>query len=177
MRLRKYDGQCVRITDIDGNVFEGICAHNSADYDEHEFGNYEESLQILSFIFYKSGIEKIESLEKVDGPYGCFSEPFGKLEEMIVEDGADSIDDAVIDGEEEHVIRILRCIEKYIDDAEDDKLKDRAGIAEVMRKLAADTEYEDEEIRQKAAKLAELIGSRNDENGDEIKECYGNEED
>ena len=49
--LKKYDGLCVRIIDSNGDAFDGICCHNSEEYDEHEYGRCEESLQIENFLF------------------------------------------------------------------------------------------------------------------------------
>jgi len=51
--LSYYDGRLIRLTDASGAVYEGICAHNSADYNEHEFGVYEEGIEIFHFLFYK----------------------------------------------------------------------------------------------------------------------------
>ena len=52
MRLSDYDNQTVRITLKDGMVFEGYAVHNSADYDFHEFGRNEQSLQIDDWLFF-----------------------------------------------------------------------------------------------------------------------------
>ena len=83
MNLHDYDDRCVRIIDNNSDIFDGICSYNNAEYDEHEFGRNEESLQICNFLFYKSDIKEIQSLENNDGPYGKFLAPYGKLEEMI----------------------------------------------------------------------------------------------
>ena len=34
---------------------------------------------------------------------------------MIVEDGIDSIKDVLFDGEKEHILRLLNCLDKYLD--------------------------------------------------------------
>ncbi|MBQ8957907.1 MAG: hypothetical protein IJ057_05330 [Bacteroidales bacterium] len=115
VRLKSFDNQCVRITDSDGCFFDGICSYNNADYNEHEFGRREGSLQIVNFLFYESDIKSIESLEEHTGPYGKFLDPFGKLEEMNVEDGLDSILDVLYCEENEHVLRMLRCLDYHFD--------------------------------------------------------------
>ena len=91
MRLKQYDGQCVRIDCVDGNVYDGICSYNDKEYNEQEYGRHEECLVMVNFLFFKSDIIAIESLENHSGPYGKFLDPFGKLEEMNVQDGLDSI--------------------------------------------------------------------------------------
>ncbi len=53
MNLHDYDDRCVRIIDNNSDIFDGICIYNNAEYDEHEFGRNEESLQICNFLFYK----------------------------------------------------------------------------------------------------------------------------
>ena len=114
MDLKQYDGKCVRVTDISGGVYEGICVYNSAEYDEHEFGVCEEGLDLISFLFCKSDIKKVESLEENNGPYGRFSGPFGKLEETAAEEGFYSVREMLFCEENEHVIRMLRCLDKYL---------------------------------------------------------------
>ena len=110
MDLRRYDGKCVRVTDTAGSVFEGICAWNSRDYCEHEFGRREESLQIESFLFFESDIAALKSLERHRGPWGRFSGPWGTLETLTAEDGTDSILDALESEDGEHVTRLIRCL-------------------------------------------------------------------
>ena len=87
--LKQYDGKCVRITDAEGNVFEGVCSYNSEEYDEHEYGRCEKALQLPFFLFFQSNIAALESLEDRSGPYGKFSDPYGTLEELMVEEGID----------------------------------------------------------------------------------------
>ena len=42
----------MRLTDVEGNVFEGIAEYNSADYCEHEYGREQACLQIVNFCNY-----------------------------------------------------------------------------------------------------------------------------
>ena len=113
MRLKQYDGQCVRIDCVDGNVYDGICSYNDKEYDEQEYGRPEECLVMVNFLFFKSDIVAIESLENHTGPYGKFLDPFGKLEEMNVQDGLNSILDFLDCEDPEHILRMLRCLDYY----------------------------------------------------------------
>ena len=56
MKLKDYDGKPVRITDPDGEVFEGICEYNSAEYNEVVYGEEEESLMLACYNFYAGTI-------------------------------------------------------------------------------------------------------------------------
>ena len=133
--LKKYDGLCVRIIDSNGDAFDGICYHNSEEYDEHEYGKSEESLQIENFLFFERDIKEIQILEDKSGPYGRFFDPYGKLEIMTVEDGIDSIEDILFSEEDEHVIRLLNCLEEYLDHDSGLTASDREAISETLRKL------------------------------------------
>ena len=115
MRLKQYDGQCVRIDCVDGNVYDGICSYNNKEYNEQEYGRPEECLVMVNFLFFKSDIIAIESLENHTGPYGKFLDPFGKLEEMNVQDGLNSILDFLDCEDPEHVLRMIRCLDYYFD--------------------------------------------------------------
>ena len=75
-------------------------------------------------LFFKSDIKKIESLEKHKGPYGKFSESFGNLEEQVVEDGIDFINDILFCEEDEHVYRLLLCLNKHYSDDDLDCYKE-----------------------------------------------------
>ncbi len=133
--LKKYDGLCVRIIDSNGDAFDGICCHNSEEYDEHEYGKSEESLQIENFLFFERDIKEIQILEDKSGPYGRFLDPYGKLEIMTVEDGIDSIEDVLFSEEDAHVIRLLNCLEEYLDPNSGLAVSDYEEIIEALRKL------------------------------------------
>ena len=148
MKLSKFDGKCVRLTDRRGDVFEGVCSHNSADYCMHEFGREEESLQMSQTLFYKSDIKKIKTLKKIIGPYGCFPSPYGKLEEEIALDGADMIEEVLTSEEDESVLRMLRCLAQTpISQA------DRAALTDLLGELVRSAERA--EIRSEASQLLE----------------------
>ena len=160
-KLSKYDGACVRIVLKDGDVFEGFCSHNSAEYNEHEYGRAEESLQILSFLIFKSQIRDIESLEGREGPYGMFSEPYGVLEEMTVEDGIDAIAEVLFSEETEHIRRVLRCLEKYFLPGGSYRLDCREALIDVLKELR--TVNQDPRIREEAETLLEMAADRDAE--------------
>lgn len=115
MKLSDFDGKCVRIVDNHGDVFEGICIYNCAEYNELELGHFEEGLQLSCLSLYKSEIREITSLEDRQGPYGKFSAPYGKLEEITVEDGIDLIDEVFLSEEPEHIYRLLLCLKSHIE--------------------------------------------------------------
>ncbi len=104
MNLEKYDNKLVRIKDCTDDVFEGICTYNSSDYNECEYGRNGDSLQILYFAFYEDTIKEIEVIDD-------FSSNYGKLEELILEDGNSMIIDAFEYEDDIHNNRILLCIE------------------------------------------------------------------
>ena len=66
MKLSDYDNQTVRITLKDGMVFEGYSVHNSSDYDFHEFGRNEQSLQIDDWLFFRRDIKSVEIAAESD---------------------------------------------------------------------------------------------------------------
>ena len=146
MTLRKFDGKCVRIIDSLGDAFDGICSYNSEEYNEHEFGRTEECLQIENFLFYRRDIQTVKSLENRNGLYGKFLDPYGKLEELTIEDGIDSIQDVLSSEEPEHVRRLLRCLDKHLGD-----LPCRAEVIDALRELADNTE--DVDIQDAALRI------------------------
>ena len=103
MNITKYDDKLVRITDKDNNQYEGICYYNNKDFNDCEYGRNEESLDITCIKFYKSFIKKVEIINS-------FSNEYGKLEELIVEDGDDLIDEVFNSEEDEHIYRLLKYI-------------------------------------------------------------------
>ena len=104
MTLKKYDNKCVRIIDTDDNVFEGNCIFNSKEYNEHEYGMNEDSLQILNISFYKSYIKSIEILKELR------KDEYTMLEELIVDSDKDFLDDALDLCNEIEKERLMLCI-------------------------------------------------------------------
>ena len=62
--LSQWDGKLVRITDKWGDVFEGECMHNGAEYCLQEFGRAEEALQIDDWLFYAGTIRRVEPIRE-----------------------------------------------------------------------------------------------------------------
>ena len=108
MKLSKFDGQRVRVTTAWGDELDGICSHNSADYNFHEFGKDEEGLQFSALLLFKSDIKKIKRLKN------GFPTPFGKLEELAAEDDADILEEVLFCEEDESVLRMLACLESRL---------------------------------------------------------------
>ena len=143
MDLTKYDDRPVRITYKDGELFEGICQYNNAEYCELELGRAEESLEIINFLFYKSDIKKVEIIE-------MFSAPYGKIEEYYLDEGIDCMDDVWYCDNDEHTVRMLNCIEEKIKAVD---FPYRAEITAALKKL---TEYtQNEQIKERAKALIE----------------------
>ncbi|MCR5652900.1 MAG: hypothetical protein K6F88_03775 [Ruminococcus sp.] len=147
MNLRKFDNRRVRITCNNGEVYEGVCEYNNAEYGEIEFGRSEESLEIFNFLFYKNEIASVDIL-------GNFSKPYGKIEEYYTQDGIDEFKDMLFDENKEHIIRLLICVE--------DRLKetDYPYRYEVIEDLRAFEKYaDDEESKAEVKRILEKIGS------------------
>ena len=104
MTLKKYDNKCVRIIDTDDNIFEGNCIFNSKEYNEHEYGMNEDSLQILNISFYKSYIKSIEILKELR------KDEYTMLEDLIVDSDKDFLDDALDMCNEIEKERLMLCI-------------------------------------------------------------------
>lgn len=121
MSLKKYDEKCVRITDTNGDLFEGYSVFNDKEYNEHEYGRNEDSLQILNIIFYDSFIEKIEEIDSLS------DKEYGNLEELIIESGIDFIEDALDYNEEVHNKRIMLCVKDHKDEFNKDELDKLLG--------------------------------------------------
>ena len=65
--IRRLNGyQWVRLTCIDGTIFEGEAAHDPADYCFHEFGRDEEGVKIDHWLFYLSDIRSVELSKEKD---------------------------------------------------------------------------------------------------------------
>ena len=151
MRLKQYDGQCVRIDCVDGNVYDGICSYNDKEYNEQEYGRPEECLVMVNFLFFKSDIIAIESLENHSGPYGKFLDPFGKLEEMNVQDGLNSILDFLDCEDPEHILRMLRCLDYYFDPKNHSEFTCRDEVYNALLKLEDVTD--DESIKAETRRV------------------------
>ena len=153
MDLRQYDGQCVRITVLNGDIFDGVCTYKSAESSARESGRCEEGLQIIYYVFYKSDIKSIESLENHTGPYGKFRDPYGKFEVMTVESGIDSIIAVLFCDDNEHVMRLLNCLDRYFDPYYGYEFPCHAEAVGALCELLDTTD--DEDIKNEAEHLIE----------------------
>ena len=93
MNLRKYDGKCVRIITVSGEVYEGIVSFDDKEYAFHEYGRNQEALHLTPIVFYKDDILSVISLEDVNGLFGHYSEKYGLLEKQCLEWGTDLIEE------------------------------------------------------------------------------------
>ena len=132
MKLKKYDGKPVRITEASGDIYEGICTYCNKEYCEHELGRRQDCLEIVNFQFFPEDIRRIENLEDCRTAYGHFSSPYGKLEVMNVLDGVDGITEQLYCEEEEHIWRLLLCLENYPHAEQIDGLQDVLREAQNM---------------------------------------------
>ena len=89
MKLSDYEEKPVRLTDFQGQVFDGEAVWDSESYCFHEYGVEEEALRIDNWLFYKSQIRRIELLGErkpslwMSRPLHCMKlqhEPFRMME-------------------------------------------------------------------------------------------------
>lgn len=154
MDLDKYDGKLLRLTTVDGEVFEGIGVYFCRSYCEHEYGRQEDCLQIVNWLFFPCDISSIEDLEEKSGPYGGFSAPWGLIEEQNVREGVDTIQDVLESEEPVNVRRMLACLDRFLDPREGLPFRD-----EVIALLRHHKQYLSEEARREAEMLIEKWGS------------------
>ena len=107
MNLKRYDNKCIRLVDGLGDIYEGVARHDSRDYNFHEYGKDEESIQMSHTIFFKSFIKKIDIIDS-------FSDKYGLLEESLIESGIDMVDEVLTSEEDISITRLLFCIEDRI---------------------------------------------------------------
>ena len=135
MNLKPYDGKRVRIFEKNGECFEGICDYCGKEYCMHEFGQEEECLQIANFLFLKNNIRSVEVIES-------YQDPFGSLEKLNFQDGVDSIADELFCEEEEHILRMLKCLTYSLTPDHDSRHIDKKALAEILLELR-DTDISD----------------------------------
>ena len=113
-----------------------------------------DTLQILHFLFFKSDIRDFETFDETGGPYGGFSAPYGNIEQMSVDEGAERIGEILFSEETEHIVRLLRCLEKYFLPGTSWRLVDRAEVLDAVGELRTVTQ--NETVRAQAESLLEL---------------------
>ncbi len=145
MNLRKLDEKMVRIEDLDGDVYEGTCTYNNSEYNYHEWGREEESLQMSYIHFYKSYIKKVKKIDE-------FSSPYGKLEELVLDSGVSFVEE-VLDSEDDiSIYRLLLCLEDNIGSfSKEEKNRLKKQINNLIKY------NNNNEIKEKANKINELL--------------------
>ncbi len=63
MNLAQYDGKAVKVTMTTGEVFMGVCEVSSAEFNECEYGEKEDSLDLGGFNGWKIYASQIASVE------------------------------------------------------------------------------------------------------------------
>ena len=114
MNLKKYDNKKVKIVTIDDLNFEGIASYNNKEFNESEYGNNEESIDLLNYKIYKSTIKKIEEVDN-------FTDKYGYLEESLILEDFDLLEEFLYEEDEEIVKRLLSCLKDNIDKVDKDK--------------------------------------------------------
>ncbi len=147
--LSVYDDKLTRVTDCDGNVFEGIAEYCSPDYCMVEYGECEAALKIGTFLLYRSTIVAVETAED-------FAAPFGTLEEMTIESGMDLIEEALDDEEDIHAIRMLRCLAHHLDPETGSGLPGADALKKPLQSLLK--WRESAELKELAQQVLDLLG-------------------
>jgi len=145
MNLKRYDNKCIRLVDGLGDIYEGVARHDSRDYNFHEYGKDEESIQMSHTIFFKSFIKKIEIIDS-------FSDKYGLLEESLLESGMDMVDEVLTSEDDISINRLLLCLEDKI------KSLSKSDRDELMNILDTFIKYNDYENNVKEAiKIRKMI--------------------
>ena len=114
MKLKDFDDKCVRITTVNGEVYEGIASYCSEEYIFHEYGCRQEALHLTPILLYRVDISDITCLEHVSGPFGHYSEKYGLLEKMCLNLGTDMIEEVFESENDDQILRMLICIRDNI---------------------------------------------------------------
>ncbi len=145
MNLKRYDNKCIRLVDGLGDIYEGVARHDSRDYNFHEYGKDEESIQMSHTIFFKSFIKKIDIIDS-------FSDKYGLLEESLIESGMDMVDEVLTSEDDISINRLLLCLEDKI------KSLSKSDRDELMNILDTFIKYNDYEDNVKEAiKIRKMI--------------------
>ena len=152
MKLDRFDGKCVRIITVSGEVFEGVVSYDDREYAFHEYGHDQEVLRLTPIVFYKNDILRVISLEDVNGPFGHYSEKYGLLEKKCLEWGTDLIEEVLDSEDDSQILRMLACMKDNFQ-----TLADRAvpGIAPWRSGISL-SESEEDENEQGPVYMGEL---------------------
>ena len=145
MNLKRYDNKFIRLVDGLGDIYEGVARHDSSDYNFHEYGKDEESIQMSHTIFFKSFIKKIDIIDS-------FSDKYGLLEESLIESGMDMVDEVLTSEDDISINRLLLCLEDKI------KSLSKSDRDELMNILDTFIKYNDyDDNVKKAIKIRKMI--------------------
>lgn len=156
MKLKNYDDKEVRITLKNGEVFEGACQWNDAEYNEYLVGHAEQGLAISGWLFYKSDIKKVEEIT----PKNPYNAPFGTIETEAVKDGYDTVEDALFSDEPRNVYRLLSYLARFDDPALLFSPAEAADAPDMLGRLARYFD-DDERVQTAALRLREKWRGKN----------------
>ena len=144
--MKEFDGKLVRITDTEDVSYEGVCDYHGREYCQHEFGINKECLEISPMLFFEEDIAEIACID-------CYSEPFGEIEEWILNvDGGDGILDVYESEEPERMTRLLDCLASHLE-AEDCDIPE-PELKHVLKTVAGS---DDPAVRSRAEALLKSI--------------------
>lgn len=113
MKLKQFDGKCVRIVTAWGEVYEGVVSYDDKEYAFHEYGHEQEALHLTPIVFYKDDIASVISLEDVNGLFGHYSEKYGLLEKKCLEWGTDFMEEVFESEDDSQILRMLACMKDH----------------------------------------------------------------
>lgn len=145
MNLKRYDNKCIRLVDGLGDIYEGVARHDSRDYNFHEYGKDEESIQMSHTIFFKSFIKKIDIIDS-------FSDKYGLLEESLIESGMDMVDEVLTSEDNISINRLLLCLEDKINSF---SKSDKDELKNILDTFIKYNDYEDNV--KEAIKIRKMI--------------------
>ena len=128
MDLKQFDGKRILLTDREDRKYEGIGEWQSAEYCEHEYGVFEECLNLCCFVFYSSNISDVKRIEEYTGPYG-------NLEKEAAETGIELIEEFLLCEEEEYVLRMMAFLKTVMYAENRNKPRWYNDTAAILRQL------------------------------------------
>lgn len=156
MDLRDFDNKCVRITDVSGDVYEGIASYFDREYVFHEYGCDQEALCLTPIMFYKNDISSVINLEDTNGPFGHYSEKYGLLERTCLDGGTDLIGEIFDLDDDDSILRMLLCINDSFQSLTDRAVPEPIYLGELENMLDTLVKYnKDDRVVNEAKNLLE----------------------
>ena len=149
INLGNFSGKRVILRDNRGDCFEGVAEYFNKNLCEQKYGRREPAIKIANFLFFRSDVKDVVSVKNAP-----FTSPFGRIEELNFQSGIQKIEEELFCKEDEHVYRMLLCLEEHIVR----KGESCEGLHGVLIKLL-NTELTDRS-RRKAQELLAQIQSR-----------------